>query len=245
MHNENEEQTEQPFYKKWTLWFIFIYLFFIAIYTLIFAYSEGENKMLSSNELGDFLAGSFAPLAFLFLYLGYKQQGKELKQNTEALRLQAEELSNLVKEQKKQNRIHEHGMNLKRIEAKPKIVFKSVGYTYRINDRSDEYFEGTVFYFHIVNYGKIAKDVHIVGKGIERRFHKLESDIVTSMFFSYSEDMEKELNRFQGKPLILEFDISYCDNSGFQYNDKIKVFTDNFVSGAVDIDFELESEALN
>jgi len=92
MNEENEEQTEQPFYKKWTSWFIFIYLFFIAIYTLIFALSEGENVMLSSNELGDFLAGSFAPLAFLFLYLGYKQQGKELRQNTRALNIQAAEL---------------------------------------------------------------------------------------------------------------------------------------------------------
>jgi hypothetical protein len=227
-------------------------LIFISLVTILYLWivcnlviNLEELKALGLNEKGDFLAGIFSPLAFLWLVFGYLQQGKELQQNTEALRLQAEELSNLVKEQKKQNTIHEHGMNLKRIEAKPKIVFKSVGYAYRINDHSDEYFEGTVFYFHIVNYGKIAKDVHIVGKGIERRFHKLESDIVTSMFFSYSEDMEKELNEFQGKPLILEFDISYCDNSGFQYNDKIRVFTDNFVSGAVDIDFELKSEELN
>lgn len=226
-------------------------LIFISLFSIIYLYltcnliiNFDELKALKLNEKGDFLAGIFSPLAFLWLVFGYLQQGQELKQNTEALRLQSEELSNLVKEQEKQNSIHEHSMNLKRIEAKPKIVFKSVGYAYRIDDRSDEYFEGTVFYFHIVNYGKIAKDVHIVGKGIERRFHKLESDIVTSMFFSYSEDMEKTLNEFQGKPLILEFDISYCDNSGFQYNDKIRVFTDNFVSGAVDVDFELKSEAL-
>ena len=44
------------------------------------------------NEWGDFLAGTFAPLAFLWLVLGYLQQGQALRQNTEALKLQAHEL---------------------------------------------------------------------------------------------------------------------------------------------------------
>lgn len=216
------------------------------ILIIMFAISDlDQMNNLKPNEWGDFFAGFFAPLAFLWLIFGYYQQGQELKQNTEALRLQAEELSNLVKEQEKQNAIHEHGMNLKRIESKPKIVLKNASYAYRIDDHSDKYFEGTVFYFHIVNYGKIAKDVHITGKGIKRRFHKLESDIVTSMFFSFSEDMEKELTEFQGKPLVLDFDISYCDNSGFQYSEKIKVFTENFISGAVDVDCELKIEDLS
>lgn len=55
---------------------------------------------LKLNELGDFAAGAFGPLAFLWLILGYMQQGDELKQNTDALRLQAEELANTVEQQK-------------------------------------------------------------------------------------------------------------------------------------------------
>lgn len=51
------------------------------------------------NEIGDFLAGVFGPLAILWLILGFLQQGKELKQNTSALELQAEELRNSVKQQ--------------------------------------------------------------------------------------------------------------------------------------------------
>jgi hypothetical protein len=54
-------------------------------------------KALSLNEKGDFLAGLFAPVAFLWLVLGYRQQGKELQQNTEALRMQAEELQHTRK----------------------------------------------------------------------------------------------------------------------------------------------------
>ena len=50
------------------------------------------------NELGDFLAGAFGPLMLLWLVLGFLQQQAELKQNTEALLLQAEELKNSVEQ---------------------------------------------------------------------------------------------------------------------------------------------------
>ena len=68
------------------------------------AYLAGRDSsalaMMSPNEWGDFLAGSFAPLAFLWLVLGYLQQGDELRLSTDALRLQAEELKNSVEQQR-------------------------------------------------------------------------------------------------------------------------------------------------
>ena len=47
---------------------------------------------LSPSELGDFFAGFSAPLAFFWLVIGYFQQGVELKQSNETLKLQNEEL---------------------------------------------------------------------------------------------------------------------------------------------------------
>lgn len=44
---------------------------------------------LPAEELGNFLEGAFAPLAFLWLVIGYFLQQKELEQNTDALRAQA------------------------------------------------------------------------------------------------------------------------------------------------------------
>jgi hypothetical protein len=51
------------------------------------------------NNIGDFLAGAFGPLAILWLVLGFFQQGIELRQNSEALHLQAKELQNSVTQQ--------------------------------------------------------------------------------------------------------------------------------------------------
>lgn len=48
---------------------------------------------LPAEDLGNFLEGAFAPLAFLWLVIGYFLQQKELEQNTAALRSQAVEIS--------------------------------------------------------------------------------------------------------------------------------------------------------
>jgi len=52
----------------------------------------GNFASLGADELGSFLEGAFAPLAFLWLVIGYFLQQKELEQNTLALQAQAEEI---------------------------------------------------------------------------------------------------------------------------------------------------------
>lgn len=56
-------------------------------------------RTMNLNEVGDFLAGAFGPLAILWLVLGFFQQGIELRQGTDALRMQAKELNNSVAQQ--------------------------------------------------------------------------------------------------------------------------------------------------
>ena len=55
-----------------------------------------QNLHMAPNEWGDFLSGACAPLALLWLVLGYYQQSDELKQNTQTLVKQEEELSRQV-----------------------------------------------------------------------------------------------------------------------------------------------------
>ncbi|WP_461537246.1 hypothetical protein [Spongorhabdus nitratireducens] len=58
-----------------------------------------QLQTMPLNELGDFFAGLFSPVAFLWLILGFLQQSRELGQNTEALSMQADELKKAVKHQ--------------------------------------------------------------------------------------------------------------------------------------------------
>ena len=48
---------------------------------------------LPVEEVGSFLEGAFAPLAFLWLVIGYFLQQQELSQNTQAMRAQATEIA--------------------------------------------------------------------------------------------------------------------------------------------------------
>lgn len=83
MVQKNLRQHAIKFTKFWVLLFVVI-----ATRSCFFS----DAMPLTLNEWGDFMAGFFAPLAFMWLVLGYFQQGEELRQNTEALKLQAEEL---------------------------------------------------------------------------------------------------------------------------------------------------------
>lgn len=74
-------------------------IIYIGIIIMVVGAKLEELFTLSLNELGDFLAGSFGPMAFLWLVLGYRQQGRELRLSSDALRLQAEELRNSVEQQ--------------------------------------------------------------------------------------------------------------------------------------------------
>ncbi|HEH8511533.1 TPA: hypothetical protein SH269_003856 [Pseudomonas aeruginosa] len=56
-------------------------------------------KEMELNSVGDFLAGVFGPVAILWLILGFFQQGLELRQNNEALKMQADELRASVEQQ--------------------------------------------------------------------------------------------------------------------------------------------------
>ena len=77
------------FSEKYVSTISILWIVFIGILTFI----KYKNLIgLGLNEIGDFLAGSFAPLGFFWLVAGFYQQGKGLEQNSEALNLQANEL---------------------------------------------------------------------------------------------------------------------------------------------------------
>lgn len=67
-------------------------LLWVILVIFILVVRWRELLELKLNELGDLLAGVFGPAAFLWLILGYRQQGLELKNSSEALKHQVIEL---------------------------------------------------------------------------------------------------------------------------------------------------------
>lgn len=137
-----------------------IYFIFLAI-VIHFLHL---NLMGSWNEFGDFLAGAFSPVAFLWLILGYLQQQKELQQNTRALELQAEELKNSVDQYKEMVRVANEQLEADRqvisrqyemteLENKPDVCLKSARWSIRV---------GPVHHFKwpLINNGREARNVN-------------------------------------------------------------------------------------
>lgn len=74
-----------------------VYLFGVAVYA---GYRDWRLDQLSVEQFATLLSGAFAPLAFLWIVLGFRQQGDELRHSADALWLQGEELRNSVEQQK-------------------------------------------------------------------------------------------------------------------------------------------------
>ncbi|MEO6214984.1 MAG: hypothetical protein ABIO86_03045 [Sphingomonas sp.] len=73
------------------------YVMALLIYAWLMRKAMLEMK---PDQFATFLSGVFAPLAFLWLVLGFRQQGDELQNSARALWLQGEELRNSVEQQR-------------------------------------------------------------------------------------------------------------------------------------------------
>lgn len=109
-----------------------------------------ELLELPLNSLGDFSAGVFGPMAFLWLILGYKQQGDELKASSGALKEQVAELR--------------HSMELQRLNAEKQdlmidpVLYLNYVETKVVNGKS-------VDSLVITNKGEACRDVYIDSGG--------------------------------------------------------------------------------
>jgi amino acid permease len=71
-------------------------IIWLIIICIVLYYHRYELDKTDIGAWGNFLAGFISPIAFFWLILGYLQQQEELKQNTDALKLQQEELRRQV-----------------------------------------------------------------------------------------------------------------------------------------------------
>ena len=84
--------------KNLTIFGILISVIWVGAFSCIVCFNLDDAHSMTLNEWGDFLAGGSAPLALLWLVIGYFQHGKELRLNTRVLEMQQEELRHQVEE---------------------------------------------------------------------------------------------------------------------------------------------------
>lgn len=121
------------------------------------------------NELGDFLAGVFSPIAFLWLILGYIQQGKQLEQNTRALeqqeyalRLQIDEMKESVKQQTYlvETQREQYELLVKSVE--PLLVIQNCKYDYFGYEGTEHESKSSIrVIFDLINLGGVANEFYI------------------------------------------------------------------------------------
>lgn len=133
---------------------------------------------MSSAEFGTFLAGIFAPLAFLWLVIGFFQQGEELRHSADALWLQGEELRNSVEQQRQLVAAQREQLAFERErleadrhatwkQAQPEFVFTGGGYA------TSEKF--TQMHLGVLNRGQTCRDFRLEIEGAVIRVPLFES----------------------------------------------------------------------
>ncbi|MEX0371332.1 MAG: hypothetical protein AB3N09_11930 [Tateyamaria sp.] len=81
-------------------WGLSLTLLYVLLLGVIVSTNWDRFCELSPNEWGDFLAGSFGPLALAWIVLGFFLQSRELQASVDTLKLQTEELRHSVEQQK-------------------------------------------------------------------------------------------------------------------------------------------------
>jgi len=206
-------------------------IWFLGIY--VFSQSNSYNLPATLNELGDFLAGIFAPIAFFWLILGYIQQGKQLDQNTKALeqqekalQLQIDEMKEGVKQQAElvniQKTQYEEQQNLlePRFIISDAEVFNVLGSEVEKNFENNHLlnFNENVFVkviLNLINFGEEVFDLKIKENGKKYIILKVEHVAIgkkQSLEFDLTDLQIDVLNREQ--ELFVEFDITFTCKNG-------------------------------
>ncbi|RUI81678.1 hypothetical protein IPC412_18805 [Pseudomonas aeruginosa] len=183
------------------LWSTVVY--FLILVCLIW-YRSPTLLKIPLNELGDFCAGIFGPLAILWLILGFMQQGEELRLNNEALKLQATELRNSVQQQTAMAEGQEKSLRNYERSLEPLLKLELARNT---QIEGDEYLS-----FQLSNLGEYCEKVEVMftGHSAPYKYDTLFGGERIG-FFVFAGDIEYDR--------VYSVDVSYlnrCGNSGCQ-----------------------------
>ena len=166
---------------------------------------------LGLNEIGDYLAGAFSPLAFLWLVIGYLIQSRELKNNNTSLEKQIEEFEKNIALSKEnfdhQMERYDHETKEKSRLAQP--IFETITVDYK--DPHDLDLDG--YSITIRNVGEDIFDFVIYdGSAFICDHINLKKDNPTSINIYQKPFSDHETNEIKSETLKKEYNISFYDN---------------------------------
>lgn len=221
--------------EQWVAKVLLGYILFIAVYTIVFACTGGEKRLLTSNELGDFLAGTFAAPAFFILILGYIQQGKELQQNTAALQLQAKELRSSVEEYRRLVKLNEDEVIAKHFAVLPYLKYTVANLLIKeeqVNcyDENGEFEDIQIleygnYQFTIRNEGECARHFSIT-EDIDQSVIFSQFEITKDAFAQFNIQLDPdEINDLKAdKKYEKIYSLKYFDQFGKEFTQKVKCY---------------------
>lgn len=224
-------------------------IFFIGIYGLgLFEHPQ------SFNELGDFLAGVFAPLGFLWLIYGYRQQGKQLEQNSiainqqaealqqqvEALNFQLDEMKVNVKQQAELLKLQKNQFERELKKVEPLLVVDNISFEYLTNEYDQEAPCMIILTFKIKNLGQVANEFYIRDH-LKRAIYSKEQiaykevisvslQLTQEHFFNesnsstYSADIPFDFENTYGVPTTLNYEAYIELSRDDDIEDKVYIF---------------------
>lgn len=208
--------------------YIAIYMLVVLIYTAVFCFINFKHlTLLDSSGLGDFLSGLFAPIAFLYLLLGYKQQEKALNQTNQDILEQLKIQEKMLELQLKDQKAKEHA-------AQPIIEFwvtaEDVPYDKEIinigTSKTQESFKRR-FKISINNSGEKVSQVNVTCQTpLYKRiaFNRVLSESEPLRIY-FDLDESEIIKHMVEKGIDLEIQIIYRTSIGLRYKLKYEVST--------------------
>lgn len=200
----------------------------ILIYTTVFCFINFNHlTLLDSSGLGDFLSGLFAPIAFLYLLLGYKQQEKALNKTNQDILEQLKIQEKMLELQLRDQKAKEHA-------AQPIIELSVTGddlpYDKEIINLETAKPKGSFkrrFNFDIKNSGEKVSQVNVTCESpFYKRiaFNRVLSESQPLKVYLYLDENEINDHMFENG-LDLEIQIVYRTSMGLRYKLKYEVTT--------------------
>ncbi|MGB0942444.1 MAG: hypothetical protein ACPGUE_08595 [Marinomonas sp.] len=191
-----------------------------------------ELQSMPLNEVGDFLAGAFGPIAFLWLIIGYLMQSNELKNQIQEFKKSIE----ISESQFEFNKRKEKRQNSERVyNALPNFIFEDLTRVDIIDEDPISFGESSEISFNIINTSSQISNVNLILKNSKEvllgniNLHIFENGKTIKAKFSSDRIEEKNTLEIHYIDAIGNFRIDhYQINNKYTSKEDIEKYTVNF-----------------